>query len=344
MMIRNLINILLKYKVWFVVTVILNIMFGIFIWLISPESFIYIFPTMLIGSILIYSLIGFILYNKEKKQVERVVEFIENPGLGEEEACLEFFYGEEREIIKLIGSVLREKEEKIKNQDLNLKEYEEYIETWAHEIKTPLSLMTFVLDNRKEELSFPIYQRLEYSRSKMQEDIERMLYYSRVKADHLDYIFSEISLKEICNDVLEEYKNLIEEEKIVINNEVGDSKAVSDKKGLSFVLRQILSNSIKYIDKEKGQPFITLFTKVDKNHGNIKLIIRDNGIGANSYDLPFLFDKGFTGDTGQERKKSTGIGLYLANQVANSLNFKMEVSEDYKEGFEIYLIFPIVEY
>lgn len=344
MMIRNLINILLKYRVWFIVTIILNSMFGIFIWLINPESFIHIFPTMIIGSILIYGLIGFLLYNKEKRQVERIMEFIENPDLSEEEACLEFFYGEEKEVIKLIGSRLREKEEKIKNQDLNLKEYEEYIETWAHEIKTPLSLMTFVLDNRKEELSLPIYQRLEYSRSKMQEDIERMLYYSRVKADHLDYIFSEISLKEICNDVLGEYKNLIEEEKIVINNEVGDEKAFSDKKGLSFVLRQILSNSIKYTDKEKGQPFITLSTKVNKNHGNIKLIIRDNGIGANSYDLPFLFDKGFTGDTGQERKKSTGMGLYLANQVANSLNFKMEVSEEYKEGFEISLVFPIIEY
>lgn len=343
MMIRNLINILLKYKVWFIVTIILNLMFGIFIWLINPESFIYIFPTMFIGSVLIYSLIGFILYNKEKRQVERIMDFIENPDLSEEETCLEFFYGEEKEVIRLIGSRLREKEEKIKNQDLNLKEYEEYIETWAHEIKTPLSLMTFVLDNRKEELSFPIYQRLEYSRSKMQEDIERILYYSRVKADHLDYIFSEILLKEICNDVLEEYKNLIEEEKIIINNEVGDSRAVSDKKGLSFVLRQILSNSIKYTDKEKGQHFITLSTKVNKNHGNIKLIIKDNGIGANSYDLPFLFDKGFTGDTGQERKKSTGMGLYLANQVANSLNFKMEVSEEYKEGFEISLVFPIIE-
>ncbi|WP_448282096.1 sensor histidine kinase [Clostridium perfringens] len=340
-------------------------MFGIFIWIINSESFIYIFPTMIIGSILIYGLIGFILYNKEKRQVERIMEFIENPDLSKEEACLDLFYGEEKEIIRLISSKLREKEEKIKNQDLNLKEYEEYIETWAHEIKTPLSLMTFVLDNRKEELSFPIYQRLEYSRSKMQEDIERMLYYSRVKADHLDYIFSEISIKEICNDVLDEYKNLIEEEKIIINNEVGDGKVVSDKKGLSFVLRQILSNAIKYtsrepqkgtdketskyisienINREEENPLITLSTKLNKNHGNIELIIRDNGIGAKEYDLPFLFDKGFTGDTGQERKKSTGMGLYLANQVANSLNFKMKVSEDYKEGFEISLIFPIIEH
>ncbi|MGG5461243.1 sensor histidine kinase [Clostridium sp. B9] len=342
-MIKNLINILLKYRIWFGVILIFNIMFGVFLWLIDAEDFTYILPTMIIGSVLIYALVSLILYNKEKRVMESIKDFIENPNLKEEEICLNSIYGEEKELIRVIGSKLREKDEQIKEQELNLKEYEEYIETWAHEIKTPLALMTFVLDNRKDEISLPIYQRLEYSRSKMQEDIERMLYYSRVKADHLDYIFSEISLHEICNDVLDEYKNLLEEQKIKINNEVGEEKVVSDKKGVAFVLRQIISNSIKYASKESGQASITLQSTTDKENGNITLKVRDNGIGANTYDLPFLFDKGFTGDTGQDRKKSTGMGLYLSNQIAHSLKFKMEVSEEYKDGFEISLVFPIIE-
>ncbi|EGT3616940.1 hypothetical protein FHH43_11970 [Clostridium perfringens] len=43
-------------------------------------------------------------------------------------------------------------------------------------------------------------------------------------------------------------------------------------------------------------------------------------------------------------RKSQQLTYDLANQVANSLNFKMEVSEKYKEGFEISLVFPIIEY
>jgi len=342
-MISKLGSIFLKYKIWLIVIMIYNIMFSVFLWLIDANGFTYIFPTMIIGSMLLYSLISFLVYSIDKRKKEAIIDFIENPYLQQEEVCLSFLSGGEREIIQLIGEKLRIKEALIKKQDLNLKEYEEYIETWAHEIKTPLALMTFVLDNRKEEILFPIYERLEYARTKMQEDIERVLYYARVKSEHLDYIFTEISLDEICRDVVDEYKNLIEEQKITINNEVGNIHVLSDKKGLLFVLRQVLSNSIKYMDREEFNPFITLLSKIDNNSGNIMLVIKDNGIGVKPYDLPFIFDKGFTGDAVEERKHSTGMGLYLAKQVADRLKIKMEISEEYKDGFEISLLFPIVE-
>lgn len=339
-MIRKLFNVLLKYKKWFIVIITFNAMFGAFLWLMDSNSFTYIFPNIIIGSILLYSLISLIIYRIDKRKKEAILDFIENPELNEEEVCLSLLDGEEKEIIHLIGENLRKKNEIIKKQESNLKEYEEYIETWAHEIKTPLSLMTFVLDNRKKEISSPIYQRLEYARSKMQEDIERILYYARVKAEHLDYIFTPISLCEICNDVIGEYKSLIEEQKINIKNEVENIQVISDKKGLSFIIRQILSNSIKYRDIENENPFISLITDIDKENENIKLTIRDNGIGVKYYDFPFLFDKGFTGDAGQQRKQSTGMGLYLANQVANNLKIKIDVSEKFKDGFEISLSFP----
>lgn len=342
-MFRKLFGIFLNYKIWLIIIMIFNIMFGIFLWLIDANSFTYIFPTMIIGSIILYSLIGFVVYSIDERKKKAIIDFIEDPSLHEEEICLSFLSAGEKEIIYLIGEKLRRKEELIKNQDLNLKEYEEYIETWAHEIKTPLALMTFLLDNRKEEILFPIYQRLEYARTKMQEDIERMLYYARVKSERLDYIFTKISLDEICKDVVDEYKNLIEEQKISINNEVRSIQVLSDRKELLFVLRQILSNSIKYTDRAKLNPFITLLTKTDNKSGNTILTITDNGIGVKPYDLPFLFDKGFTGDAGQQRKHSTGMGLYLAKQVADSLKIKIEVSEEYKDGFEISLLFPIIE-
>lgn len=342
-MIRELADIFLKYKIWFTIITILNIMFGVFLWLMDTNSFIYIFPTIIIGSMILYSFVTFRIYSIDKKKEGAILDFIENPELNQEELCMSFVSDKEKAIIHLIGEKLREKEGIIQKQNINLKEYEEYIETWAHEIKTPLSLMTFVLDNRKEEISLKTYQRLEYARTKMQEDIERMLYYARVKSNHLDYLFTNISLYEICRDIIGEYKILIDEQKITINNEVENIHVFSDKKGLLFVLRQILSNSIKYKDIEKTDSFITIFTKVDEKSQDIILTIRDNGIGVKSYDLPFLFYKGFTGDAGQQRKQSTGMGLYLANQVAGDLKIEIEVSEEYKCGFEISLIFPIIK-
>lgn len=341
-MIREIFSMLSKYKIWIVTIGILNIMFGVFLWLMDVKGFTYIFPTTIIGSIILYSFVGFKVYNVDKRKKQELLNFIENPEIKQEELCLSFFSNEEKNTIRAIGEKLREKDDLIKQQYLNLKEYEEYIEKWAHEIKTPLSLMTFVLDNRKEEISLSTYKRLEYARTKMQEDIERMLYYARVKSDHLDYLFSNIFLEEICEDLLDEYKILIDEQKISINNNVKNIQVFSDKKGLLFILRQILSNAIKYKDMEKENSFISIFTTVNEESKDIILTIRDNGIGVKSYDVPFLFDKGFTGDAGQQRKQSTGMGLYLAKQVADNLNIKMVVSQQYKDGFEISLLFPIV--
>lgn len=339
-MIKDLFKIFLKHKIWLAVIIVLNIMFTLLLWLIDAQSFRSILGIIIISSILIYIITGFVIYSLEKRKMELFKEFLENPSIEQENLCLNQVSGFEKEFITLIGDKLREKDEEIKMDKLNLKEYENYIETWAHEVKTPLALMSFVLDNRKDDIPDKIHNRLEYSRTKMQEDIERMLYYTRVKSNHLDYLFKKIYLSDICEEIIQEYKSLIDEQKIVVCNEVEDIQVFSDEKSLLFILRQILSNSIKYMDKKKSELVIDFITDTDDMTEEIILKIRDNGIGVKSYDLPFLFDKGFTGDAGEYRKKSTGVGLYLAKQVSNNLKIKIEISELYNEGFEIIIRFP----
>ncbi|MFA9464689.1 MAG: sensor histidine kinase [Velocimicrobium sp.] len=339
-MIKKLLNAFLEYKIWFIILAVLNVLFGVFLWLMDVERFTGIFGAFILGSLGLYCVSAFFVYKIESKKVNAIMDLLENPDLDQEEITVSFVTGREKDEIRVIGRKLREKDQKIRNQNLNILEYEEYIETWAHEIKTPLALMTFVLDNRKEEISPTVYHRLEYARTQMQEDIERMLYYARLKSAHTDYLFEKMSLRECCHDVLDEYGVLLQERKINIMDEVENLQIISDKKGLNFLISQIISNSIKYMKSEKSEPFVYLFTDVEKKSGDVILGIRDNGIGVKSYDIPFLFDKGFTGDTGDQRKKSTGMGLYLANQIADNLKIRIEVSEEYKDGFEILFRFP----
>lgn len=95
---------------------------------------------------------------------------------------------------------------------------------------------------------------------------------------------------------------------------------------------------MKYKDSEESEPKIVI--TLEKSEKDIKLNIRDNGIGIKSYDLPFIFEKGFTGEIGQERKNSTGMGLYLAKQVSKGLKIELDINDKYTNGFEIILIFP----
>ena len=341
-MVKMLRGIFDKNRIWIIVILILNLIFGGLLWLVNDKAFLYIFPTMIIGSLILYFSTAVIIYKKDIKRKEAIDSFLNEPTIDMENEIISLFHNEEVEVIRNIGKILRENKNIINNYKQGIDEYEEYIEAWAHEIKTPLGLMTFILDNRKEEISSVVYKRLEYARTKIQENIERMLYYARLKSTHNDYFFKELSLKESCIEVIEEYKVILQEQSIAVILDIDDYNVLSDKRGIQFIIRQIISNAVKYKNLEVSEPYIVITS--DENEKNISLIIRDNGIGVKIYDLPFIFEKGFTGEIGEQRKNSTGMGLYLAEQVAKSLKIKLEVSEKYTEGFEISLIFPKVAY
>ncbi|WP_017413985.1 sensor histidine kinase [Clostridium tunisiense] len=339
-MIETLMEILKKYSLWIIVIITLNIIFGFLLWLVDGNEFRYLFPTMVLGSLLLYFIIALIVYKKDLKKQEVILSFLEEPIISKEKEIIGLVSKKEMQVIEKIGKIMRENQATIKNQSKNIDEYKEYIEAWAHEIKTPLGLMTFVLDNRREEISPVIYKRLEYARTKMQEDIERMLYYARLKASRNDYYFKEVSLKTLCCEVLEEYEILLQEQGIKVIVELEDFNVVSDKKGVQFIIRQVISNAIKYKKPNESCPHIVIASQENKK--SIRLIIRDNGIGVKAYDLPLIFEKGFTGELGEQRKNSTGMGLYLAEQVAENLKITLEISEEYTDGFEISLVFPRV--
>ncbi|MBS7007697.1 sensor histidine kinase [Anaerostipes sp.] len=329
------IRIFVKYKEWFVFTLALDIMFCLFLWLSGAPGFFAVFPSVLLACLILYGFLGTWLDKRDQKKQQAFLQFMEDPGAFREKTAFPFMNAQEKEAMGLMGDLFEKMERRIREQETAIQEYEEYIELWAHEIKTPLALMTFVLDNRRDEMSSVVFERLEYARTDIEENIERMLYYARMRTGCTDYLFEELSLSQICRDVLDGYENLLREQKICIINEVEDLCVLSDRKGLSFLIRQAVSNAVKYAKQGAEPSFIRLYTKSHGESGDIILAVRDNGIGVKPYDLPFLFEKGFTGDTEEKRKNSTGMGLYLTKQTADSLAVRIEVPEQNEEGFEI---------
>lgn len=94
----------------------------------------------------------------------------------------------------------------------------------------------------------------------------------------------------------------------------------------------MIANAVKYSTEN---PELCISMK-EENERNV-LLIADNGCGVKACDLPHIFEKGFTGDSGDTRKKSTGMGLYLVKQLADDLNINIEVKSDWMKGFEVLL-------
>ncbi len=74
----------------------------------------------------------------------------------------------------------------------------------------------------------------------------------------------------------------------------------------------------------------------------IHLVVYNNGDGVPPEDVPFIFDKGFTGNY-PNRQRATGMGLYLVRKYAEKLCVKVRLDSDipYERGFGIELVFVL---
>ena len=211
--------------------------------------------------------------------------------------------------------------------------YREYIETWAHEIKTPIASTRLIIDNNENKIT----KNIEYEMKKVEDYIEQILYYSKSNDAYKDYIIKKISLVSIVRDVIKNNSKDFINKKISVDIDNVDANVYSDGKWLEFIVNQIIGNSVKYCKEREGK--ITIYSTINTN--NIVLIIEDNGIGIVDYDISRVFEKGFTGENGRKFGKSTGIGLYLCNKLCEKLGLGLNLVSIEGEGTKVSIIFPI---
>lgn len=315
-------------RVWIISQFILTAFFIFLAWVAYPEVFAVLVGVMVMGSLLLIVFpIGFSM-RKEAAIQSAFRLFLMEPDLENEQSFYHLLPRRNRILVQKLGETLREKEDCLTQQALEVSDYETYIEEWVHEIKKPLSLLTLVLDNRAEEMSAIVSQRTTHARNEIQNDVERILYFSRLRTVHRDYLFEQVNLRAVCEEAIGENASLIAESNLIVRFEGSDAVVISDRRSLSFILAQLIHNSAKYAGNAAH-----LVIKIEAGESVI-MTFRDNGPGVSAGDLPFVFDKGFTGG----RAKATGMGLYLAQRLAKDLN--IELIAETANGFSISLIFP----
>lgn len=325
-----------RNALWLFALLIMDIFSALLLWLTDVQAFWTLLILILLWSFVFFVVVLAYVNIKEKKKQKIFQTFISDPDVVNEEKLLQVVSQQEREQIQLLALVLRDNRLRLCNLSEELRDYEEYVESWVHEAKTPLALLTMIMDNRADELPFEIQTKLDYVCNQLQEGITQMLYYARLKSSTKDYRFEELDLQSLLKDVLTDYEPLLEEKHFVIKNEVKEEQVFTDRRGLQFMLGQIISNVIKY---STDNPMLT--TSTQHTTREIILSITDNGSGVKSYDLPYIFQKGFTGDSANNRNKATGMGLYLTKKMADDLNLKLDVQSEYNSFFKISIRFPI---
>lgn len=277
-------------------------------------------------------MLGYLLseYFRQKKKAKKIISLVDN--VNEKylisEIIKEPLEMENKAYYYALKQTCKSMNDRIGELEKENAEYQEYVESFVHEIKTPISALSLALENNNDF-------RLKQEVDKINQLVEQMLYYARSENTEKDYFVKEIQLAEIIHSVILKYRHYMLNKKITLNVHDLEHIVITDEKWLVFIISQIIQNSIKYLDKDKKE--IEVWGENSNNY--INLIIKDNGCGIKESDLVRIFEKGFTG-TNRKKGYSTGMGLYLTKKLCDKLGLKLQIQSKEKEFTKLTITFP----
>lgn len=250
---------------------------------------------------------------------------------------------------KQLKSANNSLEEKVKMRTKTLKktvdklnksvvELDRFVYSASHDLSAPLkSIQGLVniarIENREGNLNVHL-DYIEQSIAKLEDVIKELIQYSRNSRAELGIV--KIELKSFVAELIKSFKFLTEFKLIKFDISIPEKVFVwTDIQRLQMILHNIISNSIKYYDKEKTDHWVRI--RFSKSHKNWKLIIEDNGIGISEDQKNKVFQMFYRAT---ELSDGSGLGLFIVKEAVEKLNGKVSLVSEEGEGSSFILRFP----
>lgn len=211
--------------------------------------------------------------------------------------------------------------ESIEEQVMGERHNKELISNISHDLKTPITaikgyvegLMDGVADTPEKMKKY--IQTVYNKANDMDRLINELTFYSGINSNRIPYNFHRINVNEYFRDCVEEVGFDLESEHIQLNysNLVNPStRIIADPEQLKRVINNIISNSVKYMDKPQGVIDIRILDEID----SIRVEIEDNGKGIAAKDLSNIFERFYRTDASRNSSKGgSGIGLSIVKKI-----------------------------
>lgn len=227
----------------------------------------------------------------------------------------------ENQYNKLLGELYQEYQLLVSKTNLTKTEMMDFYTLWVHQIKTPISAISLLLqvDNVPENklISQELFRIEQYT--------QLVLGYLSIEDISADLMLKKCDIDKVINKAIKKYALVFIHKKINIEKINTNKTVITDEKWLLFVIEQLLSNALKYT--RTG----TIKIYMDK----CELIIQDTGIGIRPEDVTRIFEKSFTGFNGRMEEKATGLGLYLCKKTLDKLNHKITIISEQGVGTNV---------
>ncbi len=197
----------------------------------------------------------------------------------------------------------------------------ELISNISHDLKTPITsikgyvegIMDGVADTPEK---MERYIRTIYNKTNdMDKLINELTLYAGIDTNRIPYNFHRINVAEYFDDCVEEVGLDLESKGIRLNySNITDPSTciIADPEQMKRVINNIISNSVKYIEKADGVIDIRILDEVD----SIRIEIEDNGRGIAPRDLSKIFERFYRTDSSRNSSQGgSGIGLSIVKKI-----------------------------
>jgi signal transduction histidine kinase len=193
----------------------------------------------------------------------------------------------------------------------------DFIAHMSHQLKTPLSLLSAVLETiRLERVKSPqklarYHEILWEQTDRLSSLVERILEFSRVKRRGTSYEFERLDLTELVRETVEAFQRSLEPDGFDIEV-VGSGTPVvwADPAALEQALVNLLDNAVKYSGESRS-------IRVDVSAGPAAatIAVTDRGIGIPANERPHIFDRFYRGSGATMNRRGFGLGLAICAEL-----------------------------
>ncbi len=225
-----------------------------------------------------------------------------------------------------------ENELKVRNEELD-----NFVYKVSHDLRAPLSSVLGLVNLAKIEDSvseLQTYIGLIESRIKLLDGfINDVLSHS--KNLKLEVEIGEIDLKKTIDQCFSDLSYLPCADDINKSVEITGEPFYCDQWRINEIFRNLVSNSIKYLDSNKPENNVSIKVEVDDKQAKVK--IEDNGIGIPTSIRPRIFDMFYRGTP---RAEGSGIGLYIVKNAIEKLGGIIYISSEEGKGTCFHVSLP----
>ena len=223
----------------------------------------------------------------------------------------------------------------------------EFLANMSHEIRTPMNGVLGMLDvlsrtelDDKQKYCTDIMLK---SGNSLLETINDILDYSKLEAGKTIINPVQCNLKKIVTHCLDLFRPRAQEKRLSIeltySPEVPEI-VIADFGRIKQILANIISNAIKFTPE--GSISINVFGEIRDETADIKIVIKDTGIGIASDKIDSIFDKFTQAESSTTRNYGgTGLGLAISRSLAEAMNGELTASSRLGEGTSFTLCLPL---